>query len=248
MIKAVTFDLWFTLIYSDEELEAYYRKKRLEAIVEIFSKLNIKLSLVDAKELLLRANKEIEKRNKEVNSTQPKERINIMARFLGLNISEEFLSWASRVFSDAGFDKLPYLNKEAISTLNLIKNLGLKIGLITNVSRDGRAYEKLLKRLKIIDYFDSLSFSSEVGYAKPNKNIFNHAINNLKLRPSEVVHVGDLYELDVFGAINFGMKAILYTGLFKVYKKVRGIQEIVNYKNCIIINDLRDVIKVISKL
>jgi putative hydrolase of the HAD superfamily len=249
-IKAVTFDLWFTLIYSTKELEEYYRKTRLDAIVKIFSRLNTNLSLIDAKNLILRANEEIKKRGKEVYSTHPKERVKIMAELLGLKrLDEDFLKWASRVFSDAGFDKPPYLNEEAIDTLNLVKSLGLKVGLITNVSRDEIAYKKLLRRLKILNYFDSLSFSSEIGHAKPDKNIFKHALKNLKLKPSEAVHIGDLYEHDILGAVNFGMRAILYTGLFKEREEARNEKQGKDFKNFIIeVSDLRDVIKIISKL
>jgi putative hydrolase of the HAD superfamily len=48
--------------------------------------------------------------------------------------------------------------------------------------------------------------SSEVGFSKPDPEIFRLACRNLNVDPGESVFVGDLYDLDVVGALNAGMK------------------------------------------
>jgi len=48
-----------------------------------------------------------------------------------------------------------------------------------------------------------------VGYTKPHPEIFRIALREVGVEASEAVHVGDLYEADVMGARNAGMKGIL---------------------------------------
>lgn len=247
MINAVTFDLWFTLIYSDAELEEYYRETRLSAIAQGFSSFGIKISIDDAKNLLYLAKKEIKRSKKDFYEIHPKKILNIMANNLELSISENELSIIARKFCDAGFDKPPYLNKEARKTLEILREMKLKIGLITNVSRDEEAYNMMLRKLDIIKYFDVISLSSELGFAKPKKEIFEFTLKKLNVLAKEAIHVGDTYEHDIIGAINAGMNSILYKGLFKEYEDARGVKRRNDY-DVLTVNDLREIPKLISKL
>ena len=46
------------------------------------------------------------------------------------------------------------------------------------------------------------------GICKPNPAIFRHALDLLKQKPSEIVHIGDTFDADIQGALNLGMKAV----------------------------------------
>jgi putative hydrolase of the HAD superfamily len=59
--------------------------------------------------------------------------------------------------------------------------------------------------------------SCEVGRAKPDPGIFLEAARRLDVAPSEVLHVGDRWELDVEGARRAGLGAALYRGLWPYY-------------------------------
>ena len=51
--------------------------------------------------------------------------------------------------------------------------------------------------------------SEEVGREKPDRSCFDHALGKLKLKPSEVIMIGDNYAKDIVGAINLGIKGFL---------------------------------------
>jgi putative hydrolase of the HAD superfamily len=51
--------------------------------------------------------------------------------------------------------------------------------------------------------------SGVVGVSKPNPEIFRLALAQAEAKPEETVHVGDVYEADVVGARNAGIKGIL---------------------------------------
>ena len=65
-----------------------------------------------------------------------------------------------------------------------------------------------MKADDIFRFFDFLTFSDEVKWAKPNVKIFNYTLENLHVKNSEAAHVGDDIKTDVTGAKMAGMKAI----------------------------------------
>jgi HAD superfamily hydrolase (TIGR01509 family) len=99
-----------------------------------------------------------------------------------------------------------YLDKETIPVLRVLKEKYI-VGLITNWEHSPRIYE-LMDELGIHDLFDSIVVSDDVGCAKPDPKIFNIALNEYGLKPSEAVYVGDM-DVDIKGALVTGMKSIL---------------------------------------
>ena len=73
---------------------------------------------------------------------------------------------------------------------------------------------KHLARHGLLDAFDHSSFSDEVGCYKPDRRIFEHALDGLGARAETTAHVGDLRRTDVAGALAMGMTAVRYTGVF----------------------------------
>jgi len=154
----------------------------------------------------------------------PEERGRMLFELLGLRFApgeeQEVRSRAGKILSDYGWpSRLPHLNPEAAPTLEHLSSEfeGIKIGLISNAGRSTRTYTRLLESLGILKYFDSLTISSEVGYLKPRREIFERAIRSLSIAPSEAIHVGDSFKQDIVGATSFGMNAALYTGLWHRY-------------------------------
>jgi len=60
-------------------------------------------------------------------------------------------------------------------------------------------------------YFSAFAFSDEVGHSKPHPDMFNSVAQQLGVELSEMVHVGDRDHNDVKGPQALGMKAILFT-------------------------------------
>jgi FMN phosphatase YigB (HAD superfamily) len=54
--------------------------------------------------------------------------------------------------------------------------------------------------------------SAVVGSVKPDKKIFQVAMDELQLGPEQCVYVGDNYAWDVVGSHNAGMKPVWLTG------------------------------------
>jgi putative hydrolase of the HAD superfamily len=59
-------------------------------------------------------------------------------------------------------------------------------------------------------YFKNVIISEDVGVNKPDKAIFEFALNKAGAQVHESIMIGDSLEADIRGAQNFGMKAIFF--------------------------------------
>lgn len=82
-----------------------------------------------------------------------------------------------------------------------------RLGIITNGSSDHQ--REKIERTNIERFFDTIIISGEVGIGKPDRRIFNLALEQLSVDPKAAVFVGDSLEKDIRGAQNAGIKAIL---------------------------------------
>ena len=96
------------------------------------------------------------------------------------------------------------LYEDTAPVLRELRTAGLKIGLLTNSSRDVHAFA-LHHRLEVDAAIGSLGH----GKTKPHASIFQAVLDLLGVRPAEAVMVGDTVEDDIEGARALGMRAIL---------------------------------------
>jgi putative hydrolase of the HAD superfamily len=101
-----------------------------------------------------------------------------------------------------------YIEPDVRPTLEILRDWGLKLGLVSNTSWPAAAHDPDLERLGIIDLLPCRFYSCEVGWEKPAPQIFRAALECLALPPQEVAFVGDFLRYDVKGAQNVGMKGI----------------------------------------
>lgn len=95
------------------------------------------------------------------------------------------------------------MRPEVPKVLQAIKEMGLKIGLISNVNSRGQAPVNL-EKYGIIDYFHPIVLSSEYGYRKPDPAIFHHAARLANVPASQCLYVGDRVARDIDGARRAG--------------------------------------------
>jgi putative hydrolase of the HAD superfamily len=95
---------------------------------------------------------------------------------------------------------------EARNVLARLRASGIKLGIISNF--DYRIYA-ILEGLGLKADFDSITISSEAGFAKPSPEVFRAALRKHSVFAAESIHVGDSEPLDVAGAKSTGMAAVL---------------------------------------
>ena len=80
------------------------------------------------------------------------------------------------------------------------------MGIISNTTNPVAIKELELKNSGLKKYFDFAIYSSGFPFRKPHPSIFQLAISQFQLPPSEIIFVGDSPSTDILGAQSVGMK------------------------------------------
>ena len=124
----------------------------------------------------------------------------VRATFLKLNLLEKFDSFTDFFIDVYNYfaTKDPwYVFPDVVPALNKWQSKGIELGVISNF--DTRL-NKVLKALELEPFFTSVTISSEVGFAKPDPNIFQIALNKHGLTAKVAWHIGDSLIEDYQGA------------------------------------------------
>lgn len=99
------------------------------------------------------------------------------------------------------------VDEDMINIINTIKTK-VKVAIITNGSTE-RQKAKIINA-GLNSCFEVIIISEEVGLSKPDKRIFELALNRLKVKPEDALFVGDNIELDIGGCQNANIKGIWF--------------------------------------
>jgi putative hydrolase of the HAD superfamily len=205
MITAVFFDLYNTL--------AGFRPSRFEIQSEALADFGIAVTpegilrgyhLADAFMSEQNATKPVRSLSREENRVFFAEYERRVLRGAGVEVSQDE-AW--RIWRR--IRKIDYalaLFDDTIPALETCRQMGLSVGLISNMNQSG---DELAGSMGLLPYLDFSITSHEVGAEKPSPIIFERALERAGARPENAVHVGDQLTSDVAGAANAGINPVL---------------------------------------
>ncbi len=191
MIRAVLFDLYDTLLYLNSSI-----------VTETRSQLGVRAGVdPDAWSALWRDNI-LDRMLGKLGGLD--DEIRTMLQQLGADPSADLVKELAEI-ETAGWVRAVTLYPETVPTLAALRERGLLLGLISNCSAQAGA---VLERIGLSQHFDAIALSCDVGIAKPDPGIFEHACQHLQVAPEESMFVADgaFTELDAAKAV--GMVAV----------------------------------------
>lgn len=135
-----------------------------------------------------------------------------------------------KLAADLGHDYVEYCPKKTNlfpfvhSTLNYLKDR-YYLHIITNGFEEVQ-YKKL-ENCNLIDYFEQIITSEQVGFKKPSSEIFKFSLLKAFAKPSDSLMIGDDLHADILGAKDIGM-AQVYFNPFKEKHSSSGITHEIN--------------------
>lgn len=98
--------------------------------------------------------------------------------------------------------------EDAFEVLETIRKDGYRISLIANAdSIDAR---NVVTNCSLENHFDVIIISEEVGVEKPAREIFEAALEKLKVKAENAIMVGNRIDSDIVGANRIGMKNVWF--------------------------------------
>jgi putative hydrolase of the HAD superfamily len=219
MIRAVTFDWWHTIAepHRDDPVqgdlrswEAFAKEARLQGIAAVFREHGVAGAgdLGAAYDAWGAALREVWSTGEDLSAHEQLLEF-LEAAGVGDEADEPLLADLEEPIGAPLVLKPPRLHEGFGEVARELRRRGLKIGLISNTGRTwGRFLRRIQEEAGILDVFDVTVFSDEVRRRKPAREIFNAALETLRVRPEETVHVGDDPEADIRGAQSLGMRAV----------------------------------------
>ncbi|MGA2142272.1 MAG: HAD family hydrolase [Brevinematales bacterium] len=104
--------------------------------------------------------------------------------------------------------------------LDFVDNINKKyrVSILSNTHYPNLIYNNL-DNMRVRNYFYKIYTSVEIGIRKPNKEIFEHVLNDLNISENNAVYIGDNYNDDYLGAKTVNMDCYLIDKLNK-YKEL----------------------------
>lgn len=93
-------------------------------------------------------------------------------------------------------------------TLTELKNNEHQLHIITNGFKEVQFIK--LENSGILNYFDDILCSEEVGVNKPNPLVFQKALERTSAKNTESIMIGDDFNADVLGAEKCGIRGVLF--------------------------------------
>lgn len=215
MLRAISFDLWETLITDTPDVSREQERLRMSRLEEILTARGHG-AVADRIERAYRA---LWHRCQElywsVDRDVPcRRQIEHFLEELELDIAsfdDETLAELEHAYAMAAVEIPPHVVRHAPEMLDELKSRGYGIGLISNTGRTpGYALREILARLGLARSIDVMVFSNEHGVCKPQASIFEELRRGLGVGYPEMMFVGDNLYVDVHGAQRCGMRGVYF--------------------------------------
>ena len=207
-IKLISFDLWETLIF-DSKNHNQRNKLRINNLRLLFDKYGQAISDEKILESLSFISKNCSQDHNSGFDKKTDIRIKELLNFLDIKIDNKLIEKEILNALDSSFLKHPpSIFSTAIKILNsLKKRYSLCLTSNTGITSP-KIYRKYLDEVGIFDKFDKLYLSNELLVSKPSSSIFKIILDDFKLKPYEIVHIGDNLFTDIFGAKKCGFGTV----------------------------------------
>ena len=138
----------------------------------------------------------------------PHEWVEQACRRLGVDVDEKLLREIAPPLFATEIDGL-VVGDGVHAALTELSEAGYRLGCITNTLADTTAIRAMLRRQGFEAMMRSVVVSTDVGWRKPHRSLFDRSIRELDVAPDEAVFVGDSPVHDIGGAKAAGLRAVL---------------------------------------
>ncbi len=217
-IKAVTFDLWDTIVDDDSDepkraargLLSKKEERRRLMFEALQSVAHIDKEKVDLAYDVADAGFNMVWRENHINWTV-EQRLRVVLNGLGRILPGDVMA---KLVEDTGRMEVDIPPNAIDGIGDALEDLSgrYKLCIVSDaIVTPGTGLRQILDSYDLGRYFQGFAFSDEVGHSKPHRAMFDSAARQLDVDVSEIVHIGDRDHNDIKGPHALGAKAVLFT-------------------------------------
>jgi len=109
---------------------------------------------------------------------------------------------------------------DIVRTLTELKQMGLKLGIVSNTFVSGLCLDRHLEQTGILDFFELRMYSYQFDFRKPDIRIFRTAAEKIREPLENILFVGDRIDNDIKPAVRAGMQTALKTAYTNIGRKI----------------------------
>ena len=113
-------------------------------------------------------------------------------------------------FCREALGRIPTKNKLIEGAKELLEYLRPKYNLYILSNGFKELQSRKMCTVGIDKYFDALILSEDIGVNKPNRELYEYALQKTASTTEDSIMIGDMFETDIVGAANIGMKQIYF--------------------------------------
>lgn len=202
--SVVSLDLWDTVIIEQDEYIRQNMRADYFALITGVDRKKVKEAVAESGKAFRKVYFE------EQRTPLTEERVDEIAKNLGLNLTKEDKDKITLYFSKVTLELKPPIREGVIDFIKFVASSKAFLVMISDTGyTKGVEMRKLLKYYGVFSYFSSFVFSDETGVAKPHKKPFEIVEKRFPdIDKKEMVHIGDNPLTDGAGAENAGWSFI----------------------------------------
>lgn len=182
MIKAFIFDLGGVVVDNPSEDFLKYFSKCLKVKPKVLKKIF-----------------SIYKKSFQKGKITEKTLWNKISKHLNIEIENKYI-W------EKAASKVIKKRKKILNLIKLLRKIGYKTAILSNTEKPTVKY--LIKK-GYDKFFDVVVFSCEVGFVKPEQEIYKIVLKKLKIKPQQAIFIDDVFEF-VKAARKLGIRGIVF--------------------------------------
>jgi putative hydrolase of the HAD superfamily len=218
MVKAITFDLWDTVIHDDSD----ENKRQAQGLAsKKDARRDLALAVLERhaplEESVLRvAYDTMEAAFNHVWHQQHvtwtvAERVTVLLEGLGRTLPDNDRAELVRGLEEMEVTVPPNPIDGIAEAIAALAG-SYKLGVVSDaIYSPGRCLRQWLEMHDLLRHFDGFAFSDEIGHSKPHPDMFAAVAAQLGVEIHDMLHIGDRNHNDIEGPHALGMKAVLFT-------------------------------------
>jgi putative hydrolase of the HAD superfamily len=204
--KAVLFDMFDTLMMIEKD-HAFY-SPAIKSMHRYLQKNGVNVSFATFRDAYIKARDALyEAADEKMKEPHFNQRVKNALQLLNYHYSldSQLVVGATDAFCSE-FMNYVRIDEYAAKVLHTLHGK-YKLGIVSNFAIP-ECIQRLLQRQELEELFDVVIVSAAVNSRKPNPEIFQHALQKLRVSAAETVFVGDTVDADIQGANSVGMRTV----------------------------------------